>query len=318
MGRHVAIYFSWSRPREIGAPLHRLENRYPTLLELRRLAWPHLEGLSDPARYNQDISGFLDHVVLADFEAFAAVARDVTGHPATIIQREGDRPPVQELDDDFLGRFDTLIVVSLDHRLTGQRPSAGEVEAIRHFLSRDGTCLVVCPHHDVGRTGGPEDRLRELRHHGDAGVPSQQRIGGFATELLAALGLPIENRYGLRPATVKGNPDQPAPLDRRLDEDSLGILCGVTTFNRHPHLPHLWMPPGLERKVRLLARQPIEPGAGSHPFTDSGNRYLNALLWAPPAGDRAGQILVGDATLWSSAFGGLDSLKVFWRNLLQL
>ena len=27
---------------------------------------------------------------------------------------------------------------------------------------------------------------------------------------------------------------------------------------------------------------------------------------------------MGDATLWSSAFGGLPSLQAFWRNLARL
>jgi hypothetical protein len=32
----------------------------------------------------------------------------------------------------------------------------------------------------------------------------------------------------------------------------------------------------------------------------------------------AGQLFVCDATLWSSAFGGLGSLQNLWRNLAQL
>src|SRR4051812_43130452 len=114
-GSKVCLYFCWSRPRENGAELGILNNRYPTLFEFRRAIWPMYEWAMDPARFNQDISGFLDHVVLFDFDGFSKVVEDISGHPVTLIQREGDKPPVNELDDDLLKDVDVLIVVSLDH-----------------------------------------------------------------------------------------------------------------------------------------------------------------------------------------------------------
>jgi hypothetical protein len=153
----------------------------------------------------------------------------------------------------------------------------------------------------------------EFKHHNDRLVPAQQGIGGFGRSLLAELGYPIANRYGLSPA-----PDRdggPAPLDIAHGDDEERILEGVTTFNLHPHLPHLDVPLGLAPSVRVLARQLINPQAGPHPFVDAGNRFFNALLHIPPEGRRAAHILVCDATLWSAAFGGTESLRVFWRNL---
>src|SRR5262245_58159 len=96
-GRRFALYFSWSRPQELGAPLATLENRYPTLFEFRRALWPLVEQLRDPARFDQGIAGFLDHVVLSDFEAFRKLVREETGHDVPVIQRESDKPSAGQL-----------------------------------------------------------------------------------------------------------------------------------------------------------------------------------------------------------------------------
>jgi hypothetical protein len=316
-GRRFALYFSWNRPKEVGAELGKLENRYPTLFEFRRAIWPLYEWARDPGKYKQDISGFLDHVVLFDFQHFSEVVSKETGHPVSLIQRGGGTPPVQELDEDFLKEIDTLIVVSLDHFETKQQATPSEIEAIRHFLGREDACLLVCPQHDVGAGEEQQSREVEFLHHGDRLVPSQQRIGGFARSLLAGLGFPIENYYGLNPAkSAKDN--SPAPLQIFSELDELKILLEVTTFNLHPHLPHFHVPDSLNKSVRVLAKQLINPAAPRHPFVDAGNLYFNALLWIPPNGDRAANLFVCDATLWSSAFAGVQSLEIFWRNLAFL
>lgn len=94
-------------------------------------------------------------------------------------------------------------------------------------------------------------------------------------------------------------------------------MCGVTTFNLHPHLSHLLVPPSMANVLDVLARQVINPSAPPHPFVAAGNRSFNALLQAR-ADVFAGTLLVCDATMWSSAFSGLDSLETFWRNLSAL
>ena len=315
--RRFALYFSWSRPDEIGADVGVLPNRYPTLFEFRRAIWPLYEWASDPRHYRQDVAGFLDHVVLFDFKQFDRAISEATGHPVSLIQRVDDKPPVQQLDDDFLRDVDTLIVVSLDHMITEQRPTEGEVQAVQHFLEREEACLVVCPHHDVGVREDVASQEEEFRHHGDGLVPSQQRIGGFGRSLLQSLGLPVENRYGLSPGR-RPEDNSPAPLRVAPDLDELGILKGVETFNLHPHLPHLDVAPSLLGAARVLARQPINPDAARHPFVEAGNRTFNALVWIAPEGSRAGNIFVCDATLWSSAFGGVQSLQNFWSNLARL
>ena len=50
-GHKVVVYYSWSRPGETGAPLEVIENRFPTLFESRRMQYPRLEELADPAQF---------------------------------------------------------------------------------------------------------------------------------------------------------------------------------------------------------------------------------------------------------------------------
>ncbi|WP_296710340.1 hypothetical protein [Rhodoblastus sp.] len=323
--RRFGLYFAWSRPREIGANLHVLDNRYPTLFEFRRILWPEFEQLRDPARFPQGIEGFLDHVILSDFQHFQRVIREATGNEVVLIQREGDKPPTGHLDERLLADIDTLIVVSLDHvraPASGGRQEAapGEIELVRHFLSDESHCLVLCPHHDIGGTAlvPGENALRsqeiEYRHHGDPTIPPQQRFGAFCLSLARGLGLPFANLYGLNPATA---PDgSPAPLETRADLDRNGLLRGVRTFNLHPHLPHLSLP-GMDETMDVLALQTINPAAAPHPFVQAGHKSFNALLQARP-NMFAGTLLVCDATIWSAAFQGLESLETFWRNLAAL
>ena len=103
----------------------------------------------------------------------------------------------------MLSDTDTLMVWGLDSLGTEQEPTDDEIEAVRRFLAREGTCLVIGPHHDVGASDDLKVRDMEYHHHGDALVPRQQRFGDYTRSLMKGLGIPVENRYGLRPATVK-------------------------------------------------------------------------------------------------------------------
>jgi hypothetical protein len=38
----------------------------------------------------------------------------------------------------------------------------------------------------------------------------------------------------------------------------------------------------------------------------------------PPKGERGGQILLADSTIFTTLFGGMDSLASFWRNLASM
>ena len=64
-----------------------------------------------------------------------------------------------------------------------------------------------------------------------------------------------------------------------------------------------------------MARQPIDM-SHPHPFTEAGNREFNMFLWMPPDGKRAGDILLADSTIFTTLFGGDESLERFWKNIV--
>src|SRR5580704_9878412 len=72
--RQILLYFAWSRPGETEAPLTVIEDRFPGIFELRRLFYPRFEQLSDAARIDQGIAGFLDHIQKPNFAAFTELA----------------------------------------------------------------------------------------------------------------------------------------------------------------------------------------------------------------------------------------------------
>jgi hypothetical protein len=61
----------------------------------------------------------------------------------------------------------------------------------------------------------------------------------------------------------------------------------------------------------------FEPQATPHPFVEAGNRTFNTLLRLRSPNWPAA-LYVGDATLWSAAFGGLPSLTKLWRNVASM
>jgi hypothetical protein len=216
------------------------------------------------------------------------------------------------LDERVLADTDTLLVFGLDHNVTGQEAAAEEIEALKNFLKREGTCLVLGPHHEVGLSEDPKVRNIEYHHHGDALVPRQQHFGKYTRGLMKGLGAPVENRYGLRPLR---DPETKklAPLSKASDLDKKGFLNGVSTLNFHMHLPHYAVTDDTN-SLHVLARQPIDMSK-PHPFIEEGNTEFNMLLWMPPQGERAGDILFADSTIFSTLFGADDSLRNFWRNL---
>jgi hypothetical protein len=137
---------------------------------------------------------------------------------------------------------------------------------------------------------------------------------GFARSILAGLGVPVENRFGLHPASDADGSPSPIVAERQLDR--LGLLEVVATFNLHPHLPHLERLGDAFAKLDVLARQAIDQSAPAHPRTADGRWTFGALLQSRPD-IFAGDLVVGDATLWSSTAGGVESLKRLWTNLLK-
>ena len=313
--RRVSMYISWSYPAEAGRNPSELDNRFSTMTEVRRVAWPAYEvpQWSDPLQFQQGIAGALELFFWA-WAPFQQFVGETTGHVLPVFQRIDQAGFKLPLDERVLADADTLLVFGLDHMVTEQEAASEEIEALRQFLTREGTCLILGPHHEVGVSEDPNIRDMEYHHHGDALVPRQQRFGQYTRSLMQGLGVPVENRYGLRPARVPGT-TQLAPLSVARDLDTKGWLQGVTTFNFHMHLPHYALTTDDTTSIHVLARQPIDLSR-PHPFTEAGNREFNMCLWMPPSGDRAGDVLLADSTIFSTLFGRDESLERFWKNLV--
>jgi hypothetical protein len=315
--RRFSVYWTWSYPWEANRDITELDNRFSTITEVRRALWPVYESIEYSEKmFLQGIAGTLElfHLSIVRFQQ---VVESVTGFQVPDYQRidqAGQRLPI---DDRILNDTDTLMVFGLDHMITEQEASPEEIEALRKFLKREGTCLVLSPHHDVGFSDDLNQRQQEYKHHGDPLVPRQQRFGTYTRSLMKGLGVPVENRFGLRPATVAGTKNQLVALSKAMDFDKRGWLNGVNTFNFHMHLPHYAVTTDDPNLIHVLARQPIDM-THPHPFIEAGNQEFNMFLWMPPNGERAGDILLADSTIFTTLFGGDESLERFWKNLATL
>jgi hypothetical protein len=312
--RRVSIYISWSYPAEANGNITEMDNRFSTMTDVRRVLWPNYEvpQFADPRMFLQGIAGSLELFFWA-WVQFQNVVRESTHYPVPVFQRVDQAGFPLPIDERVLDDADTLMIFGLDHMVTQQEASQEEIEAVRGFLKREGTCLIISPHHDVGVSSDIKERAMEYAHHGDALVPRQQRFGLYTRSLMKGLGIPIENRYGLRPASIPGT-KQIAPLSIARDLDTRGWLEGVTNFNFHPHLPHYAVTIESAKTVHVLAKQPIDLSK-PHPFTLAGNTEFNSLVWLPPNGERAGDVLLADSTIFSTLFGRDESLERFWKNL---
>ncbi len=314
--RRISIYCTWSYAWESQRDVTEADNRFSTMTEVRRVAWPAYERPEwGSANFLQGIAGTLELFHRSTL-SFQKIAGDATGHPVAVFQRIDQAGYPQPIDERILADTDTLRVFGLDHLPANQGASTAEIEAVRAWLGREGTCLLLAPHHDVGFTDDLEQRQVEYRHHRDALVPRQQRFGAYTRSLMKALDVPVWNEWGVRPATVAGTRDI-APIQANRDLDELGLLNDVTTFNFHPHLPHYRVTTKDARGIHVLGRQPIDLER-PHPFTAAGNTECNALLWMPPQGKRAGDILLIDSTHFTTLFGGTESLSNLLRNLARM
>ncbi|MGK2880468.1 MAG: hypothetical protein ACSLE6_06630 [Mycobacterium sp.] len=314
--RRISIYWTWSYPWEAQRDPAAVENRFSTMTEVRNVLWPSYETPEyDAAHFLQGIAGTLELFHRSTL-AFQALAEEATGQPVAVFQRIDQAGYELPIDERILDDTDTLMVFGLDHLLSEQEARPQEIAAIKQWLKREGTCLLLAPHHDVGFTDDYGQRQVEYEHHGDRLVPRQQRFGQYTRSLMLALEVPVHNKWGLRPAVVDGT-QEIRPLNTIRDLDTERLLDNVTTLNFHPHLPHYELTTPGSDTVRVLGRQRIDPNR-PHPFTAAGNTEFNALLWMPPAGERAGGMVLVDSTNFTTLFGGTDSLRHLWRNLATM
>jgi hypothetical protein len=225
--RRLSIYWTWSYAWESNRDPTELDNRFSTMTEVRRVAWPAYEGAEwSAAQFLQGISGTLELFHLSTLP-FQQLAGEATGHPVAVFQRIDQAGVKLPIDERVLADADTLMVFGLDHLVSEQEAAPEEITAVREWLKREGTCLLLAPHHNVGFSSDMGQRQMEYRHHRDALVPRQQRFGQYTRSLMKALDVPVHNQYGLRPALVRGTKEI-APLTSFRDIDKLNLLRAVS------------------------------------------------------------------------------------------
>lgn len=314
--RRISIYWTWSYPWEAQRDPASMSNRFSTLTEVRNVVYPAYETTEfEAGTFLQGIAGTLELFHRSTL-SFQDLVGEVTGHPVAVFQRVDQAGYPQPIDERILADTDTLMVFGLDHLNSGLEATREEVEAIREWLRQEGNCLLLAPHHDVGFTDDLTQRQVEYEHHGDRLVPRKQRFSRYTRSLMRALSVPVHNIWGLRPDVVEGTRD-PSPLNTFREFDELGLLADVPTLSFHQHLPHYELTAPEGANLRVLARQPVDLKR-PHPFTAAGNTAFNAVIWMPPDGERAADIVLIDSTHFTTLFGGTDSLRNLWRNLARM
>ena len=150
-------------------------------------------------QFLQGIAGTLELFHRSTFHSRKSSVRRPE-HPVAVFQRIDQAGYKLPIDERVLADTDTLMVFGLDHLVAEQEAEPDEIDAIREWLKREGTCLLLAPHHDVGFTDDLKQRQMEYRHHGDELVPRQQRFSQYTRSLMKALDVPVINQWGLRPA----------------------------------------------------------------------------------------------------------------------
>ena len=185
--RRVSIYWTWSYPWEANRDTTELDNRFSTMTEVRRVAWPAYEGTEwDHMNFLQGIAGTLELFHRSTL-AFQGVVGEVTGHSVAVFQRIDQAGYKLPIDERILDDTDTLMVFGLDHLVSEQEANSAEIEAVREWLKREGTCLLLEPHHDVEVYEDLRRRRLEYTHHGRYFRPSPAALPGNTRVVIQAL-----------------------------------------------------------------------------------------------------------------------------------
>ena len=156
-----------------------MENRFSTMTEVRTVLWPAYETPEwSAAQFLQGIAGTLELFHRSTL-SFQQIAGEATGHPVAVFQRIDQAGYKLPIDERILADTDTLLVFGLDHLLSEQEAAPEEIAAIREWLKREGTCLLLAPHHDVGFTSDLKQRQMEYLHHGDRSCRASSALGNI-------------------------------------------------------------------------------------------------------------------------------------------
>src|ERR1051326_6113347 len=162
--RRFSVYWTWSYPWEANRDITEMDNRFSTMTEVRRVLWPAYESIEYSEKmFLQGIAGTLElfHLSIARFQE---VIGSITGQFVPDYQRIDQAGQKLLIDERILADTDTLMVFGLDHLITEQEAAPEEIEAIKNFLKREGTCLILGPHHDVGFSEDLNQRQMEYVH----------------------------------------------------------------------------------------------------------------------------------------------------------
>ena len=175
------------------------------MTEVRRVAWPSFEGSEwDKMNFLQGIAGTLElfHRSTLAFQQVVGEDDRASGGRVPAHRPGGLQAPDRRAGPRGHGHVDGL---RPGPPVSEQEAEPGEIDAIREWLEREGTCLLLAPHHDVGFTDDMEQRQMEYKHHGDELVPRQQRFGQYTRSLMKGLEVPVLNQFGLRPGRRAGD-----------------------------------------------------------------------------------------------------------------
>src|SRR5438270_12341450 len=118
--RRFSIYWTWSYPWEANQDLTGLDNRFSSMTEVRRVAWPSFEGPEwDKMNFLQGIAGTLELFHRSTL-AFQRIVGETTGHPVSVYQRIDQAGFKLPIDERVLADTDTLMVFGLDHLVSEQ------------------------------------------------------------------------------------------------------------------------------------------------------------------------------------------------------
>ena len=119
--RRFSVYWTWSYPFEANRDITQLDNRFSTMTEVRRVAWPAYETDEFSAKmFLQGIAGTLElfHLSLVNFQN---AVEEATGNAVAVYQRvdqAGQRLPI---DERILADTDTLMIFGLDHMVAKKK-----------------------------------------------------------------------------------------------------------------------------------------------------------------------------------------------------
>ena len=114
-----------------------MDNRFSTMTEVRRVAWPAYETPEWSAKnFLQGIAGTLELFHRSTL-SFQKLVGEATGHPVAVFQRVDQAGYKLPIDERILADTDTLMVFGLDHLPAEQEAAPEEIAAIREWLKRE-------------------------------------------------------------------------------------------------------------------------------------------------------------------------------------